>query len=326
MRSRPLELLPLESDAARDRIARSIPFVTELRWPAHDRWTPEYIKSRCGPMEIFGVHKGAAGDEPVTADVREMIDLITDPARRHVYNFDGFPQTRLWIDGAPHPALGALLDDLVFPPWLAADPTPLLSVNLWLRHGPYVNPNHYDPNGAHNLNVQIAGTKHWKLFHPDLALELGVAPAMSMLHPPFMSCQAQEPADCHDRRGFAEAECLEATVIPGQAIFVPAFWMHSVRAPQDELTTSVNFWWSPDQVPMRSIPSSWAFVNALIDVIRRRHPGASLEEVCADIRALPVETRSLLIELEEALLHRPVLLRPEAALALRRGGIEPTGR
>ncbi len=326
MRSRPLELLPLESDAARDRIDRSMPFVTALRWPAHDRWTPDYLKSRCRPMQIFGLRKSATGEEHVAVDVREMIDLITDPARRHGYHFDGFPQTRLWIDGGPHPGLGALLDDVAFPTCIGGDLARLQSVNLWLRHGPYRNPNHYDPNGAHNLNVQVAGTKTWRLFHPDLAFELGVGPAMSMIHPPFSSCQAMEPSDCRDRRGFEDAECLEATVGPGQAIFVPAFWMHSVAAPRDELTTSVNFWWSPEHVPMRSIPASWAFVNALIDVFRRRRPEASLEEVCADIRALSDETRALLGEIEEALLHRPALVRSAAGISLRRGGIEPTGR
>jgi len=320
MRSRLLELLPIESDAARERIERSIPFVTEIRWPAHDRWTPAYLKSRCQPMQIFGLRKGVTGEEHVAVDVREMIDLITDPVERHTYHFDGFPQTRLWIDGGPHAGLGALLDDVELPTCIGGDLTRLQSVNLWLRQGPYVNPNHYDPNGAHNLNVQVAGTKTWQLFHPDLAFELGVGPAMSMIHPPFASCRAMEPPDCHDRPGFEEVECLEATVGPGQAIFVPAFWMHWVAAPRDELTTSVNFWWSPEQVPMRSIPASWAFVNALIDVVRRRRPAASLEEVCADIRGLSDETRSLLGEIEEALLHRPALLRSATGLWLRRGG------
>jgi hypothetical protein len=326
MRSRPLELLPIESAAARERIERSLPFVTEIRWPAHERWTPGYLKSRCRPMQIFGLHKGAAGEAPVAVDVREMIDILADPARRPAYHFDGFPQTRLWIDGGPHDGLGVLLDDISFPACLGGDLTRLLSVNLWLRHGPYENPNHYDPNGAHNLNVQIAGTKTWQLFHPDLAFELGVRPAMSMLHPPLSSCHALEPRDCRDRPGFDEIECLEATVGPGQAIFVPAFWIHSVAAPRDELTTSVNFWWSPEAVPLRSLPASWAFMNALVDVFRRRRPGASLEEICADIRALGDEARSLLGEIEEALLYRPALLRSETALALRRDGLEPTGR
>ena len=277
-------------------------------------------------MQIFGRRKGAGGaEEDVMVDVREMIDLITDPVQRHGYSFDGFPQTRLWIDGGPHAALGALLDDVELPAWIRGDLARLLSVNLWLRHGPYTNPNHYDPNGAHNLNVQVAGTKTWQLFHPDLALELGVAPALSMIHPPLASCHAREPRDCGDRPGFADAECLEATLGPGQAIFVPAFWMHAVAAPRDELTMSVNFWWSPAEVPLRALPASWAFVNALVDVVRRRRPGASLEEVCAEIRGLPDETRALLREIEEALLYRPALLRAETALALRRGGHEPPG-
>lgn len=267
-------------------------------------------------MSIYGQRRGDTGVEDIEVDVREMIDLIVDPATRPYHDFDGFPQTRLWIGGGPHPALGDLLDDIAFPS-IVARPR-LQSVNLWLRHGPYKNPNHYDPNGADNLNVQVAGTKRWRLFGPDLAAVLTVQPAMTSIHPPFMSSYAAAPDESEARPGFAEAEGFEAVVGPGQAIFVPAFWMHWVDALAEEMTISVNYWWSPERVPMAAIPASWAFINALIDVFRRRAPGASLDDACAAIRDLSDETRAVLLAVEQALLDRPELVRSATAIALRR--------
>jgi lysine-specific demethylase 8 len=321
MKTIPIDRIPADSPEAAERVRRSEPFVTRLRWPAHDRWTLEYVKQRCGPRQVIVFRKR----DPEPAEELELalpdyLDLVAAPDWGSRYELLGIPQTRIWLDGAPDPGLGALLDDLTVPALVDRDR--LQSINLWLQGGGYDNGNHYDPNGLHNLNVQIRGRKRWRLFHPDLGGVLGVEPALADLAPPLVSSQTRHPDRCGDQPGHADARCLEAVLEPGDAIFVPAFYMHWVVHERD-LHVNVNFWWAPRSVPMAGIPVAWALLNGLISVFRRRMPGASLGEVCAAIAATSAETRELLLELERALLTEPELLTPARAMSLRRGTGSP---
>jgi hypothetical protein len=316
MRARPLPRLSLQSAEAADYVARSQPFVTEVRWPAHERWSREYLKDKCDPLLVRGTRRTATGNEDIEIDVREMIDLAYDPTSAGVYDFwEGVPQTRLWIKGAANPSLSALLDDVQFPALVGQDR--LQSVTLWVRPGPYDNGNHYDPNGAENLNVQVIGSKVWQLCHPNLAGVMGVEPAVQSAQLPLVSWNCLPPEGASGRPGAETAEYFEATVGPGEAIYVPAFWMHRVQVPTQETTVNLNFWWTRREVPMTCAAMGWSFLNALLHVIRRREPSATLPRACEIIRGMTDETRSLLVELEQVMLSRPEIFNAAHGLLLR---------
>lgn len=137
-----------------------------------------------------------------------------------------------------------------------------------------------------------------------------------------MTSHTRHPDECRGNPGYDEAVCHEATLAPGDAIFVPAFFMHWVTH-ESELHVNVNFWWAPEHVPMAGIPVAWALVNALLRVFRRRMPGASLGEICAAIAATSAETRALLLDLEQTFLTEPDVLTSARAMSLRRGDGAP---
>lgn len=318
MKTIPLERLDPDSPELAERVRRGEPFVTSVRWPAHERWTLDYLQERCAPKQVIVFRKRDDGPpEQLEIALRDYLGIVAAPDWSARYERLGIPQTRIWFEGAPDPGLGALIDDLAVP--ALVDRARLQSINLWIQGGAYDNGNHYDPNGLHNLNVQVRGRKRWRLFHPDLAGVLGVELALADIGPPLLSAQAQRPDACTDHPGHAGAICHEAVLEPGDAIFVPAFYLHWV-VHESDLHVNVNFWWAPERVAMAGIPVAWALLNGLLSVFRRRMPGASLAEVCAAIAATSPETRALLLDLERAFLAEPELLTSARAMSLRRGG------
>jgi Cupin-like domain len=312
-----IDRIPLASAEAAERIRRCEPFVTRVSWPAHQRWDLDYVVQRCGAKQVTIFRKQPDGPaRKLEVSLGEYLDIVADPDWGASYELLGVPQTRLWFQGEPDPALGSLLDDIDVPE--AVDRSRLQSINLWLQGGRFENPNHYDPNGLHNLNVQVRGRKRWRLFDPDQGGVLGVVPALADIGPPLLSWEALHPDRCADRPGHEHAICREAVLEPGEAIFVPAFTMHWV-AHVDDLHMNVNFWWAPQSVPMAGIPVAWALLNGLIRVFRRRTPDASLSEICAAIAGMSDETRELLLELEQTFLGEPEVLDPVHAMWLRHG-------
>lgn len=314
MKTRIIDHVPLDSTEIADRVKHGIPFRTDVRWPAHDLWTREYLKSRARPQPIMIFKKDGETSTKTEVDVREYIDIVSDPDWGKSYELVGFPQTRLWMNGAPNKSLGALFDDIELPSFV--DPSRLSSVNLWIGAGGYDNDNHYDPNGMNNLNVQIVGAKRWRIFHPDLSGLLEVKPALGNITPPLLSSYAKRPDECRDHEGYADAEMFETVVETGQAIFVPAFWLHWVTYAAD-LTTNINLWFAPDSVQLTSITTAWNLVNSLIAVFRDRMPGAKLSQICEAIAALDPATRTLLLDLERKMLSGRRTFAGTAALRLR---------
>jgi len=317
MKTIAIERIPADSPEAAERVRRSEPFVTRITWPAHDLWTLDYIKSKCGPKQMIVFRKSEAGPaEKLEMALPDYLDVVADPGWGAGYELLGIPQTRIWFEGALDPGLGSLFGDLSIP--AAVDRSRLQSINLWLQGGGYDNGNHYDPNGLHNLNVQIHGRKRWRLFEPNLGGVFEVEPALTDIAPPLVSSQTRHPDECRDNRGYPDVICREAVLEPGDAIFVPAFYMHWV-VHEGGLHVNVNFWWAPEHVPMAGIPVAWALLNGLITVVRRRMPRASLAEVCAAIAGTSPETREILLELERTFLTDPEVLTPARAMSLRRG-------
>jgi len=105
---------------------------------------------------------------------------------------------------------------------------------------------HYDNNGCHNLNAQLAGNKECLLFEPT-----GVEP-FYFFEPassnPAHNCSAVD-VDAPDPARFprfSEAAAWSASLEAGDLLFIPAWWPHAFFH-QGEFNANVNFWWLPSE-------------------------------------------------------------------------------
>lgn len=122
----------------------------------------------------------------------------------------------------------------------------IYDANIWLGLPPTSTPLHKDPNP--NLFVQLASTKRIRLFRPhvgagifrDVQEKIGgggnaIFRGEEMMEGPEMHA-LDETVWEDDRDGF------EVEVSPGDALFIPKGWWHSIKSVGTGVTASVNWW------------------------------------------------------------------------------------
>ncbi|TIX50965.1 cupin-like domain-containing protein [Alteraurantiacibacter aquimixticola] len=122
------------------------------------------------------------------------------------------------------------------------DILPQVQPRIWIGNAIRVAP-HYDVK--ENIAVCIAGRRRFTLFPPE---------QIANLYPgPFESTPAGTPVSMVDMAApdtarfprFAEAmeHAREATLEPGDAIYIPYCWWHGVES-LDPVSVLVNYWWT----------------------------------------------------------------------------------
>ena len=112
---------------------------------------------------------------------------------------------------------------------------------LWLGNSAVVAP-HYDVHD--NVACVVTGRRHFTLFPPDQVANLYVGPTLDAPGGvPISTVDLAEP-DLEKFPRFAEALAVaqEATLEPGDAIFIPTPWWHAVES-LDAINVLVNYWW-----------------------------------------------------------------------------------
>jgi cupin-like protein len=247
------------------------------KWPAIERWTPEYLCSLLGPIEIpykvstsnahpdFRVSGLAQMFARGRAPLSRFLESIGSGPRaersRHLFTGDErFLMRRRSDQTSVDPELAPLLVDVLIPPLFPEER--LHTVWAWFS-GPGVRTwLHYDNNGCHNLNAQITGRKRCVLYAPE---ELG------KLHPfplggenPAHNCSSidVERPDEAFAADLAAAQGWHAELGPGDLLFIPAWWFHTF-VHDGEFNSNVNFWWKP----RRPLWNVVAARQSLIDVV-----------------------------------------------------------
>jgi Cupin-like domain len=136
------------------------------------------------------------------------------------------------------------------PGLLADNPMPLLDpmremlVSLWLGNRT-VTAAHWDL--PQNLACVVAGRRRFTLFPTDQVANLYVGPIDRTLAGQPSSMVDVDAPDFERfprfREALAAAEIAELE--PGDALYMPSLWWHSVRS-QDAVGAMVNFWWRDD--------------------------------------------------------------------------------
>lgn len=137
-------------------------------------------------------------------------------------------------------ALAPLLLDFEMPPLF--DLRDLDSIGLWLSAAGVVSRLHFDANGAHNLNGQVAGRKRFLLFPPSEEPRLYLYDAPESRARNFCRVDVENPGDPRFPR-FREALALEGVLYAGEMLFIPALWFHSFRH-EGAWNANLNFWWN----------------------------------------------------------------------------------
>ncbi|KAI0416280.1 hypothetical protein F5X98DRAFT_185032 [Xylaria grammica] len=147
------------------------------------------------------------------------------------------------------PPLG---DDLPVPEVVArAGKGDIYSSSIWLGLQPTYTPLHRDPNP--NLFCQLVGSKAVRLLRPTAGLSVFQDVRRSLGIPGNPRFRGPEMMDGPEREGLhraiwisldADREIWEAVLGPGDALFIPQGWWHSVRSVGHEaaLNASANWW------------------------------------------------------------------------------------
>lgn len=149
-----------------------------------------------------------------------------------------------------------LQDDLPLPSLLHAlhsfEPIPrpvdIYGANVWLGVPPTFTPLHKDPNP--NLFVQMAGQKAVRLLSPDrgahlfrkVQSEIGVRAGRGAIRGAEMMQGVEREALRKAVWEKTTAGLQHALLAPGDALFIPKGWWHSIRSEGYEMNASVNWW------------------------------------------------------------------------------------
>ncbi|KAI9741594.1 MAG: hypothetical protein M1818_004401 [Claussenomyces sp. TS43310] len=124
----------------------------------------------------------------------------------------------------------------------------IYDANIWVGVPPTYTPLHRDPNP--NLFLQLAGDKAIRLFRPDVGRAIFNAVQAEIGGYASPVFRGEEMMQGPERKLLEEAvwqnppdDGYEVVVKPGNALFIPRGWWHSIKSSsQDEVNGSVNWW------------------------------------------------------------------------------------
>lgn len=170
---------------------------------------------------------------------------------------------------------------------------------IWISNRSIVAP-HFDTN--YNIACVVSGRRQFTVFPPDQAENLYIGPLLTTPGgPPISTVDIRSPdLEKHPRYAHALDHARQATLEPGDAIYIPVLWWHAVET-LDPLGVLVNYWWneaeSGRQDPMVSLIHSMVLMSGISTEQREAwrslfdyfvfqkagHPGAHLPSDVRDV-------------------------------------------
>lgn len=198
--------------------------------PAVRNWTLRTLAERFPSLRVqVNVDRLQAKDH---ADTERRATFMTLP--EFVERVEAGPSNDFYIVSRngllARPELSSLWDELVELPPFLTPLTPPRGASLWVGPEGTRTPPHFDPHNV--LLVQVQGRKRIRL----------ASRIRAGLHAEFQGYYLRRPID----EVFADDPGAVASVIlePGQALFVPAAWIHQVTSLSPSMTLSLlNFRW-----------------------------------------------------------------------------------
>jgi len=112
----------------------------------------------------------------------------------------------------------------------------------WIGNAAQIS-NHFDLSD--NIACVVSGKREFTLFPPEQVSNLYVAPIdKTLAGPPASLVDISQPDfDAHPRYAQALESAEIATLEPGDALYIPSLWWHSVKS-TGKFCMLVNYWWN----------------------------------------------------------------------------------
>lgn len=194
------------------------------QWPSWGQWSLPWFSQRYGSLKLSG-NNSLAGKREV--NVRDYLADIQSQS--------------LYLDALPLAKLPGMAEQIVVPPYCPRDRH--TQVLVWV--GPrgtcleFHKDNHTPLDGNQNLLAQLLGKKHVVLVAPEYDDRMYPVPQA-----PHDYLKSQLRWDSPDPERFPLFEGVpyhETTVEPGDMLYIPAHWWHTVRSL--DISMTVTFWW-----------------------------------------------------------------------------------
>lgn len=236
------EIIPLNQPA----IIRSI--VSD--WPTVQvaKQSPKAVVEYLKPFDKNVVISALVGNPDINGRFFYSDDLTDINFQRADITLTIGLERLLAIQDQPNPhaiALQAIQLKQVMPDYKALHPQPILDSNaeptMWIGNQATVAP-HYDIHD--NLACVVAGKRTFTLFPPEQINNLYPGPTLSApAGVPISMVDIKNPDFTRYPR-YTEAlnAGFQATLEPGDAVFIPALWWHGVES-LDTFNILVNYWW-----------------------------------------------------------------------------------
>ncbi len=214
------------ADFLENYYAKNIPLIlTDItkNWQALSLWNPEYLKENYGQVEIE-VQSDRNSDRlyEINVDKHRQKMQMADYADNVV---NGGATNNYYMvannGNIEKTALRGLLNDIqIFPEYL--DPQNINGTTFfWFGPAGTITPLHHDP--VNLIFVQVYGRKVWKIIPPYFTHRLynyrGVFSEVDLENPDYEKYPL-----------FHQVPIIEVTLNPGDAIFMPVGWWHTVKS------------------------------------------------------------------------------------------------
>lgn len=236
------EIIPLNQPA----IIRAI--VSD--WPTVEaaKKSPEAVVNYLKPMDTRSAIPALVGTPDINGRFFYSEDLTEHNFQRAEVTLSIGLDRLLAIKDRSNPhaiALQAIQLNRVMPDYKAAHPQPLLDNSaeptMWVGNQATVAP-HYDIHD--NLACVVAGKRKFTLFPPEQINNLYPGPTLSAPAGVPVSMVDMKNPDYKSYPKYKEAvkAAFQATLEPGDGIFIPALWWHGVES-LETFNILVNYWW-----------------------------------------------------------------------------------
>lgn len=215
-------------------------------WLPFRRWSRQWLLEHVGSAMVeyrrspSSVHPQIGPDGALqqlpneTGELREHIERIAQSANVFLdANLVCLASRR----GRANHALATLLADVERPSFI--EEADVDTIGLWLSGRGVRTRLHYDRNGRHNWNAQLAGRKELVLVSPTEIDKLYPFPITAPTYN-FTRVDNFDP-DLRRYPRFAEARGHRGTLTAGDLLFLPALWYHSFTH-EGDFNLNLNFW------------------------------------------------------------------------------------